>query len=116
MKCINLHDLTCSIQMLEILTDLSQFLLKNPLCSGVICFHINQLPFILYFHPCRPGCQILGVASLLRKYCSLLVSHVSGIMPTATSVGDMSDRSFAATCAVLSRDVTGKCIGILSMF
>ena len=78
--------------------------------------YINQLPFILYFHPCRPGCQILGVASLLRKYCSLLVSHVSGIMPTATSVGDMSDRSFAATCAVLSRDVTGKCIGILSMF
>ena len=48
------------------------------------------------------------MASLLKKYCSLLVSHVSSVMPTATSVGDMSDRSFAAACSVLNRDVTGK--------
>ncbi|GFN81530.1 E3 ubiquitin-protein ligase herc2-like, partial [Plakobranchus ocellatus] len=53
------------------------------------------------------SCQILGAASLLRKYCSLLVSHVSSVMPAATSIGDMSDRSFAAACAVLSKDVTG---------
>lgn len=50
---------------------------------------------------------MLGVASLLRKYCSLLVSHVSNVLPTATSVGEMSARHFANVTNIISKDVTG---------
>uniref|UniRef100_A0A2C9K806 HECT-type E3 ubiquitin transferase n=1 Tax=Biomphalaria glabrata TaxID=6526 RepID=A0A2C9K806_BIOGL len=53
------------------------------------------------------GYEMLGSASLLRKYCSLLVGHVGNILPTATSVGEMSARSFANVTAIINRDVTG---------
>ncbi|XP_059157195.1 E3 ubiquitin-protein ligase HERC2-like isoform X2 [Physella acuta] len=53
------------------------------------------------------GYEMLGAASLLRKYCSLLVAHVSNILPTASSVGEMSTRSFANVSAVLCKDITG---------
>ncbi|XP_012936715.1 E3 ubiquitin-protein ligase HERC2 [Aplysia californica] len=53
------------------------------------------------------GYEMLGAASLLRKYCSLLVGHVSSILPTASSVGEMSARSFAAVTSILNRDVIG---------
>ncbi|CAG5129600.1 unnamed protein product, partial [Candidula unifasciata] len=53
------------------------------------------------------GCEMLGAASLLRKYCSLLVSHVSNVLSTATTIGEKCARSFANVTAIISKDVTG---------
>lgn len=53
------------------------------------------------------GCEMMGAASLLRKYCSLLVSHVSNVLATATTVGEKCARSFANVTAIISKDVTG---------
>lgn len=50
---------------------------------------------------------MMGAASLLRKYCSLLVSHVSNVLATATTVGEKCARSFANVTAIISKDVTG---------
>ena len=54
--------------------------------------------------------DITGVAALLRKYCSLLVSHVAAILPTASSVGELGARSYATVCDILNRDVIGECV------
>lgn len=48
-----------------------------------------------------------GAASVLRKYCSLLCSHVNNVLSSAVSVASIGSRYFCPVSQIISKDVTG---------
>lgn len=53
------------------------------------------------------GPDLLGVGSLLKKYTALLCTHISDILPVATSIASASHRHFAEVSHVVDGDLTG---------
>lgn len=53
------------------------------------------------------GPDQLGVGSLLKKYTALLCTHISDILPVATSIASTSHRHFAEVSYVVDGDLTG---------
>ncbi|KAF4799999.1 E3 ubiquitin-protein ligase HERC2 [Turdus rufiventris] len=51
--------------------------------------------------------DLLGVGSLLKKYTALLCTHISDILPVATSIACTSHRHFAEVSCVVDGDLTG---------
>uniref|UniRef100_A0A8B9DR32 E3 ubiquitin-protein ligase HERC2 n=1 Tax=Anser cygnoides TaxID=8845 RepID=A0A8B9DR32_ANSCY len=51
--------------------------------------------------------DLLGVGSLLKKYTALLCTHISDILPVATSIASASHRHFAEVSHVVDGDLTG---------
>ncbi|OWK60818.1 E3 ubiquitin-protein ligase HERC2 [Lonchura striata] len=51
--------------------------------------------------------DLLGVGSLLKKYTALLCTHISDILPVATSIACTSHRHFAEVSFVVDGDLTG---------
>ena len=48
-----------------------------------------------------------GVLALLRKYLSLICAHVTDILPTATNIGNTSQKHFHLVSLVLEQDIIG---------
>ncbi|KAK7097783.1 E3 ubiquitin-protein ligase HERC2-like isoform X3 [Littorina saxatilis] len=53
------------------------------------------------------GLEMQGAASVLRKYCSQLCSHVNNVLSSAVSVASSSGRYFCQVSNVIAKDVTG---------
>ncbi|XP_031694188.1 E3 ubiquitin-protein ligase HERC2-like, partial [Anarrhichthys ocellatus] len=51
--------------------------------------------------------ELLGVGSLLKKYISLLCTHIGDILPVATSIASTGRRHFAEVSRVIEGDLTG---------
>ena len=51
--------------------------------------------------------DLLGKLSLLKKYSSLLSSHVTEVMPLAISYGNEGPTQFVQACNILQNDVIG---------
>ncbi|XP_059922232.1 E3 ubiquitin-protein ligase HERC2 isoform X1 [Gadus macrocephalus] len=51
--------------------------------------------------------ELLGVGSLLKKYISLLCTHMGDILPVATSIASTGHRHFAEVSRVIEGDLTG---------
>jgi E3 ubiquitin-protein ligase HERC2 len=47
------------------------------------------------------------MGSLLKKYCSLLCSHVSDVLPLATNLASYSSKHFAAVARIIKHDISG---------
>lgn len=58
--------------------------------------------------PFYTGPDLLGVGSLLKKYTALLCTHISDILPVATSIACTSHRHFAEVSCVVDGDLTGR--------
>lgn len=64
--------------------------------------------FITFWMNYTTGLEMQGAANLLRKYCSLLCSHVTDILPVAASMAAISTKHFSLVCKIISKDVTGE--------
>ncbi|KAK6172413.1 hypothetical protein SNE40_016067 [Patella caerulea] len=53
------------------------------------------------------GLEMHGAASLLRKYCGLLCTHVGDILPAAASIAGHSPANFTLVSKIIVNDVTG---------
>ncbi|XP_064481734.1 E3 ubiquitin-protein ligase HERC2-like isoform X2 [Ornithodoros turicata] len=53
------------------------------------------------------GPEVLGAVSLLRKYVSLMASHVEDCLSVASILGSLSPHRFALAASVLESDITG---------
>jgi hypothetical protein len=49
-----------------------------------------------------------GAASVLRKYCQQLVSHVNNVLTSAVSVASMGSRFFCLASNIIAKDITGR--------
>ena len=56
---------------------------------------------------CAADPELLGVGSLLKKYISLLCTHMGDILPVATSIASTGHRHFAEVSRVIEGDLTG---------
>ena len=56
---------------------------------------------------CVADPELLGVGSLLKKYISLLCTHMGDILPVATSIASTGHRHFAEVSRVIEGDLTG---------
>nr|XP_014343905.1 PREDICTED: E3 ubiquitin-protein ligase HERC2 [Latimeria chalumnae] len=51
--------------------------------------------------------ELLGVGSLLKKYIALLCTHISDILPVASSISSTGHRHFAEVSRIVEGDLTG---------
>ncbi|XP_063970630.1 E3 ubiquitin-protein ligase HERC2-like [Lytechinus pictus] len=51
--------------------------------------------------------ELLGAGSLLKKYITLLVTHIRDIMPTATNLAGRSPKQFASVADIIQSDLSG---------
>ncbi len=51
--------------------------------------------------------ELLGAGSLLRKYVSLICSHVCDVMPVASALAVHSSKHFSTVAKIITQDVTG---------
>ncbi|XP_071496413.1 E3 ubiquitin-protein ligase HERC2-like [Diadema antillarum] len=51
--------------------------------------------------------ELLGAGSLLKKYVTLLVTHIRDIMPTATTLAARSPKRFASVADIIESDLSG---------
>ena len=68
-----------------------------------------------YFIP-KSDAELLGAGSLLKKYITLLVTHIRDIMPTATNLASRSPKQFASVADIIESDLSGKCESFFVLF
>ena len=68
----------------------------------IICLYL----FVLYF--LDSDAELLGAGSLLKKYITLLVTHIRDIMPTATNLASRSPKQFASVADIIESDLSGR--------